>query len=268
MLLFYYYYNYYKLLFFPSAWWNTAVGQHPNFQPGSVTSGPVWSCWSLCRQTWVFDTVFRVLFWIHDSFLYNQKMIEVQASYGLVLSLVILAFLGLLVFLVHGLLFDIIRFLLCLCLAFVFQSSASPVKFSLVSMFIYPSISCLCVCLSPSAQSCFCLVCVLSTCLCFLSCLVSSFVSPVCHVSVYPQSQCLVHMSQSGSQCVLLPVLFVPMSLFVLMSVSLFSFSSSVFPGVFNLPNYLVSLSVQCHIVVIHPFMLCALFLHFSLVSM
>lgn len=137
-----------------------------------------------CRQllSWLFDTVFRVLFWIHDSFLYIQKMIEVQTSYGLVLSWVILVSLGLSVF--HGLLFDIIRFLLCLCLASVFLFSASPVKVSLVSVFIYPSISCLCVC--PSAQSCLCLVCVLSTCLCFLSCLVSSFVSPVCHVSVYP----------------------------------------------------------------------------------
>lgn len=55
---------------------------------------------------------------------------------------------------------------------------------------------------------------------------------------------------------------------YVLMPVSLFSFTSSVFPGVFHLPNYVVSLSLQCHIAVIHPLMLCALFLHFSLVSM
>lgn len=39
----------------------------------------------------------------------------------------------------------------------------------------------------------------------------------------------------------------------VLMPVSLFSFTSSVFPGVFHLPNYVVSLSLQCHIAVIHP---------------
>lgn len=189
-MLLYYYYYYYSF---------DQLGQ-TLLLDGIQTSNQdlsVWSChWheqqtqtnptrvQPCRQllSWLFDTVFRVLFWIHDSFLYIQKMIEVQTSYGLVLSWVILVSLGLSVF--HGLLFDIIRFLLCLCLASVFLFSASPVKVSLVSVFIYPSISCLCVC--PSAQSCLCLVCVLSTCLCFLSCLVSSFVSPVCHVSVYP----------------------------------------------------------------------------------
>lgn len=141
-------------------------------------------------------TVFRVLFWIHDSFLYIQKMIEVQTSYGLVLSLVILVSLGLSVFLVS-------------CLILLGSFCVSPLFFSSQRL-LWKSVSSPClfthlfhVSVSVSLpQLSHVSVCVLSTCLCFLSCLVSSFVSPVCHVSVYSWSQCLVHVLVWVSVCV------------------------------------------------------------------
>lgn len=126
-------------------------------------------------------------------------------------------------------------------------------KVSLVSMFIYPSISCLCVCLSPSAQSCLCLCSVYLSMFPLLSCFILCLSSLSCI--------CLFLVPVSSSRLSLgLSVCYFPSYLslcpYLYLSVSLFSFSSI---------SLIMSLSLQCHIAVIRPLMLCALFLHFSL---